>query len=98
MSEHPDPVAMMRIRTEVKPAGVTSFTTWKGLRVKRLGTSLNSDVAEVALWKDMSFKDGVLSITEDGDGITSGVPVATGTFQNVGGCLPVLLQMKMMLN
>jgi hypothetical protein len=55
------------------------------LRVTKLGTIPNSDVAEIALWKDMGFKDGVFSVSDDGDGVSVGVPVATGTFQNVGG-------------
>ena len=76
---------MLRIRTEVKPTGVNTYSVWKALRVTKLGSIPDGDVVEVALWRDMGFKDGVFDIGTDGDGINIGVPLATGTFHNVSG-------------
>jgi hypothetical protein len=83
--DHPAPIPMLRIRTEVKPTGVNTYSVWKALRVTKTGTIPNEDVAEVALWRDMGFKDGVFDTTTDGDGLNIGIPLATGTFRNVSG-------------
>ncbi len=84
-ADKPNPVPMLRIRAEVKPTGINTYAVWKALRVTKLGSIPNQDVIEVALWRDMGFKDGEFDPTDDGNGVTVGVPLATGTFQNVSG-------------
>jgi hypothetical protein len=84
-ADHPNAIPMLKLRVEVKPSGVNTYSVWKGLRVAKLGTIPDSDVVEVALWRDMGFKDGAFDPTTDGDGINIGLPIATGTFHNVSG-------------
>ncbi|MCB4757108.1 MAG: Ig-like domain-containing protein, partial [Elusimicrobia bacterium] len=83
--DRPNPVSMLRLRTEVKPAGVSSYSVWKGLRVKKTGTLPAAEVTQLALWRDMGSKDGVFSINVDGNGIQAGVPLASSTFVNIAG-------------
>ena len=75
---HPDPVTMLRIKVEVKPPGVNTYSAWQALRVTKLGTIPDGDVIQVALWRDMGSKDGLLELGTDGDGTNIGIPVATG--------------------
>ena len=84
-TDHPDPVTMMRVMVEVKPPGVNTYSVWQALRVTKLGTIPDGDIIEVALWRDMGSKDGLLELGIDGDGTNIGIPVATGTFHNVSG-------------
>ncbi|OVE77049.1 hypothetical protein BVX98_03780 [bacterium F11] len=83
--DSPDPVPMLRVRTEVKPSGVGTSSTWKGLRIRKVGSIPNSEVTELALWIDMGFKDGIFDISSDGNGSLPGTPISTCTFANVGG-------------